>query len=145
MNFLQLLTFVEITKHNAAYTSYVLALCTFRALPNSAQYVRLLQVRVGLIESESFLLVTSEFLFYCHWLSIYGVRLSDQELDGTLINQHNYLLSRLLAHISRHPRPPLLLMNYMHILMRTNHCAVHLNVSNSDYFLHISERPKTKY
>lgn len=25
----------------------------------------------------------------------------------------------------------------MHILMRTTHCAVHLNVSNSDYFLHI--------
>jgi len=73
--------------------------------------VRLLRERVGLIESESFF-VTSEFLFYYHWVPVYGVRLIDQELDGTLINQHDCLLIRLPAHLSGHPRSPMLMMNY---------------------------------
>jgi hypothetical protein len=61
-------------------------------------------MRVRFLESDKcVLLVTSEFLFYDHSLSAYIIQLTDYELVGTFINQHNFLLIQVLAHLSRHP------------------------------------------
>jgi hypothetical protein len=38
-----------------------------------------------------------------HFLAVYRVQLTNGELDGTFINQHNCLLIRSLAHLNRHP------------------------------------------
>jgi len=65
-----------------------------------------------------FLLVTFEYLFYYHCLSVYGVRLTDWELHHTFIN--HCLLIQSLAHFDTHP-PRLLTMYHMHILVRTAH------------------------
>jgi len=84
----------------------------------------------------SFLLVTSEFLFYYHCLSVCGVQLTDRELHHTLINP--WPIDRSLVHFdTHHPRP--LMMNHMHILVRTAYSGIHLNIMNCDRFLYRSE------
>jgi len=39
-----------------------------------------------------------------------------------------------------HP-PRLIMMNYIHILLRTTHYCIHLHITNSDPFLDLSELP----
>lgn len=60
-------------------------------------------IRMGFIESDAASFGTSEILFYYHCLAVYRVQLTDWELDGTIINQHNCLLTLSLAHLSTHP------------------------------------------
>ena len=112
--------------------------------PYLAQYNRwdILGVRVGFSESDKiFCSFTFEILYFYLCLSVCRVQITDQELGCTFINQHNCLLIRSLAHLSRHLSSVLLVMNCTQILVRTTHYGVHLNGTHSDNVLDPSERP----
>ena len=65
------------------------------------------------------MLVTSEFLFYHHSLSVYGVQLIDYGLGGTCINLQRRLLIHH-HHSSADICPPhVLIMNHRQVLERT--------------------------
>jgi hypothetical protein len=94
---------------------------------------------MNMIES---LLVASEYYFItCTIFS--EVHLTTLRTEGISRNLYNSLLTDLITNTPRknnHP-PCLLITKYILILVRKTHYDIHMNVTKSDWFLHVLEHP----
>jgi len=75
-----------------------------------------------------------------HFLSVHRVQLTNEELDGTFINQHNYLLIQSLAHLNRHSSSSVNVELYAHS-REDNSIWYTPECYELDCFIDLSERP----